>query len=39
MLAEISCDKFMDDGHVRPKIKLNSGFNVVLGDESATNSI
>ena len=39
MLVEISCDKFIDDGHVRPTIKLNPGFNVVLGDESATNSI
>ncbi len=39
MLVEISCDKFIDDGYVRPTIKLNPGFNVVLGDESATNSI
>ena len=39
MLVEIVCDKFIENGHEREGIRLRPGLNVVLGDESATNSI
>ena len=39
MLVELSCDKFVEDGRVRPVIHFNPGLNVVLGDDAATNSI
>ena len=39
MLVEIVCDKFIENGHKRGGIRLKPGLNVVLGDESATNSI
>ena len=39
MLVEISCDKFIENGHERGSVQFKSGLNIVLGDESATNSI
>ena len=39
MLAEIYCDKFIDQGVERGAIKLKPGLNVVIGSETATNSI
>lgn len=39
MLVEISCEKFVDNGHERGNIQFLPGLNVVLGDETATNSI
>ncbi len=39
MLAEIYCDKFIDQGVERGAIRLKSGLNAVVGSENATNSI
>lgn len=39
MLVEVSCDKFIDDGMSRKPILFNQGLNVVLGDETGSNSI
>ncbi len=39
MLHEIRCDKFIDNGIIRPSVKFHDGLNVVLGDKKATNSI
>lgn len=39
MLAEISCDKFMENGKVREPIVFHEGLNTVIGSESGTNSI
>lgn len=39
MLVELQCDKFVDNGDVRNPIKFNPGLNVVLGDETGSNSI
>lgn len=39
MLVEISCDKFLENGRERGVIQFKPRLNVVLGDESATNSI
>ena len=39
MLAEISCDKFMENGKVRDPIEFHEGLNTVIGSESGTNSI
>lgn len=39
MLVEIWCDKFMDNGKIRPKVKFRSGLNTILGDINASNSI
>lgn len=39
MLIEVSCDKFIDNGKVRPKIEFHSGLNTVMGARKATNSI
>jgi uncharacterized protein YydD (DUF2326 family) len=39
MLAEIYCDKFLDQGVERGIIKLRPGLNAVVGSEKATNSI
>jgi ElaB/YqjD/DUF883 family membrane-anchored ribosome-binding protein len=39
MLTEIYCDRFIEDGVVRPKIEFHQGLNTVLGDVEANNSI
>ena len=39
MLIEVSCDKFIDDGKIRPKIEFHPGLNTVMGARKATNSI
>ena len=39
MLFEISCDKFLENGQVRPAVKFHKGLNVVLGTELRANSI
>lgn len=39
MLAEIQCDKFMDEGKVREPITFHPGLNTVLGARTAKNSI
>jgi ribosomal protein S21 len=39
MLAEISCDKFIENGKVRDPIVFHEGLNTVIGSESGTNSI
>lgn len=39
MLLEIQCDKFIDNGIIRPPIIFHEGLNVILGDQIATNSI
>ena len=39
MLKMIRCDKFMENGSVRPPIMFNSGLNTVIGGETGSNSI
>ena len=39
MLLEISCDKFIEKGQVRPVVRFHKGLNVVLGTELRANSI
>lgn len=39
MLKMIQCDKFIENGQVRPPIIFKRGLNTVLGDEFASNSI
>ena len=39
MLREIRCDKFLENGVVRPPIVFHPGLNVVLGNEQGANSI
>ncbi len=39
MLKMIRCDKFMENGCVRPPIMFTPGLNTVLGSESGSNSI
>lgn len=39
MLAEIQCDKFIDEGIVRKPIKFHKGLNTILGARTAKNSI
>ena len=39
MLIEVSCEKFIDNGKVRPKIEFHPGLNTVMGARKATNSI
>lgn len=39
MLAEISCDKFIENEKVRDPIVFHEGLNTVIGSESGTNSI
>ena len=39
MLKMIQCDKFIENGQVRPPITFKSGLNTILGDEFASNSI
>lgn len=39
MLTRIKCDKFLDNGEIRPEITFKSGLNVVLGGGRAQNSI
>lgn len=39
MLREISCDKFISNGEVRPPIVFHRGLNAVVGNESGTNSV
>jgi hypothetical protein len=35
----IQCDKFIENGKIRPPITFKSGLNTILGDEFASNSI
>ncbi len=39
MLLEIYCDKFQDNGQIRPPIKFQKGLNIILGPSRASNSI
>ena len=39
MLKMIQCDKFMENGMVRPPIVFNRGLNTILGTNSGANSI
>ncbi|WP_165620519.1 DUF2326 domain-containing protein [Streptococcus equi] len=39
MLKEISCDKFIENGQVRPPIQLHMGLNAVIGANDGANSI
>ena len=39
MLIEIRCDKFMDNGVVRPPIRFHQGLNTIMGASRASNSI
>lgn len=39
MLKQISCDKFLDNGQVRPPITFKPGLNAVVGDSAKSNSI
>lgn len=39
MLKMVRCDKFMENGSVRPPIMFKPGLNTVLGSESGSNSI
>ena len=39
MLKMIQCDKFIENGQIRPPIFFKSGLNTILGDEFASNSI
>lgn len=39
MLKAIQCNKFMEQGQVRPPIIFKRGLNTILGDEAAANSI
>lgn len=39
MLREIVCDKFVENGKVRPPIEFHKGLNVILGNELGANSI
>ncbi len=39
MLVEIRCDKFMDNGSVRPPIIFDKGLNTILVASRASNSI
>lgn len=39
MLKEISCDKFIENGEVRPPIQLHKGLNAVIGANDGANSI
>ena len=39
MLKSVQCDKFIENGVIRPPIIFKRGLNTVLGDEFASNSI
>jgi len=39
MLLSVQCDKFIENGIIRPPITFKRGLNTVLGDELASNSI
>ena len=39
MLKQISCDKFLENGHIRKPIEFHPGLNTVMGGENAANSI
>lgn len=39
MLKMIRCDKFMENGRLRPPIIFNAGLNTVLGSQTGSNSI
>ena len=39
MLIEIYCDKFKENGEIRPAIHFHKGLNTVEGTDSGTNSI
>ena len=39
MLRMIRCDKFMENGNIRPPIMFKAGLNTVLGSQSGANSI
>ena len=39
MLKQISCDKFIECGEVRPPFIFTNGLNAVLGDSNESNSI
>lgn len=39
MLAEIQCDKFIENGIVRKPIKFHGGLNAVLGNSGGSNAI
>lgn len=39
MLTEIRCEKFLDEGVVRPPVKFGPSLNVVLGSSDGSNSI
>ncbi len=39
MLVEVSCDKFEENGKVRPPIRFHKGLNAVVGNESGTTSV
>ena len=39
MLMEIRCDDFKENDNVRKPITFYKGLNVVLGNESGTNSV
>ncbi len=39
MLKEIRCDKFIENGEIRPPIVFNAGLNTLIGSKSGSNSI
>lgn len=39
MLKMIRCDKFMENGHIRPPIVFHKGLNTILGSNTGSNSI
>ncbi len=39
MLKELRCDKFIENGRIRPPIVFNMGLNTLIGSESGSNSI
>ena len=39
MLVEVMCDKFIDHGKPRGRIRLHGGLNTVIGSDSGSNSI
>lgn len=39
MLKEVRCDRFMENGKVRPPIQFHKGLNAIIGNESGTNSV
>ena len=39
MLLEVSCDNFVENGKIRKPVRFEKGLNVVVGNESGTNSV